>query len=108
MELGRHGKRDRVDASEDVPIVGRGTGSAGSGHLRRPRLVDVDDRYELHARQRGQNAGVMAAEVPDADDGYSQRHRSLSTLLNHEDTKGTKNLVRIVFRGLRDFVVCRL
>ncbi len=75
MELGRHGERHRVDASEDVAIVSRGTGSAGSGHLRRPRLVGVDDRYQLHARQRGQNPGVMAAEVADADDGYSQRHR---------------------------------
>ena len=38
-----------------------------------PRTVGVDHRDELGARQRGQNARVMLAEVADADDGKAER-----------------------------------
>ena len=48
--------------------------------------VGVDDRDQLHARQRRQNPRVMLAEMPDADDGDAQRH-TLHDHENHEDTK---------------------
>ena len=117
MQLGRHGERHRVDVSEDVPKVAKRTGPVRAGDLGRPRLVDVHDRHQLHARQRGQNARVMAAEMPDPT---TAMRSGIIEAFNHENMKSTtistqevlnvttktamSTTFSVTLRVLRDFV----
>jgi hypothetical protein len=75
VKRGRDCQRHSVDVCKDVAIIGHRAGAAARSHFRRARLVDVHDCRQLDSGKRGQNARVMAAEVPHADDGYSHGHR---------------------------------
>src|SRR5262249_18915121 len=68
MRLGRHCDCHRVDAAVQLARVEQGRRAVRRGDLSRARLIDVDDRHELDARQGRQNARMVLAEVPDAND----------------------------------------
>ena len=74
MELGRHRKRDGVNASNQVAEICERTRPARGRDLVSARGVGVNSRHELNPRQRGQNPRMMATEITDADDGHSQGH----------------------------------
>ena len=67
-----HGDGDGVDPVEQVAVVGEGRGPARLGDG--PALLGpgVDDADELDVGQRGEDPGVMPAQVPDPDDADSQ------------------------------------
>src|SRR5262249_28158965 len=76
VQLGRRRDRDGVHLTQHVAIIEGRPGSIRRGDVLRARPVDVDDSHELDARQRRGDAGVMPAEVPDADDGNLQAGRA--------------------------------
>ena len=60
-----------------VAIVDERTRAGRGRDLLRARTILVDDADEVDARQRRQDPRVMPAEMADADDGDSQRHRAI-------------------------------
>ena len=74
VQLRGDGDRHRVDLAEELAEVAERPGPVRAGDLGGARGIDVNDRDQIDARQRGQNPGVMAAEIPDPDDPYAQRH----------------------------------
>src|SRR6266851_3844808 len=96
VELGGHGERHRVDTSDHVPIVEGRLRVVHRRNLFGARAVRVDDGDELCAWQRRQNPRVMATEMANADDGYSQRHRCSESPAHHEGTKAREGHVAIL------------
>ena len=98
MTLGWNRNRHRVDAPEHVAEIESRLRPAGARDLVRARSIRIDDGNEVDAGERRQNAGVMAAEMADADHCNAQLHER-----NHEDTN-TRRRARWFSSRLRVFV----
>jgi len=87
VPLGRHRDGDGIDPVEDLPEVGQRTRPGARRDLRRAARERIDDRDELRSLGRRQDAGMMPAQVADADYGDSQRVTGHAVPSLHESSR---------------------
>src|SRR5262249_10992101 len=67
----------RVHQVQQGPVVGIGPGTTAGGHRSGLVEIDVGDADQLDLGHSRQDAGVLLAQVPDADDGQPQTRQVL-------------------------------
>jgi hypothetical protein len=77
---GRGGDAERVDLAEHLFQLGIGGTAVRLGHGARAFDVDVDDRRQLAALERGILGGMEPTEIADADDADAQRTVALAVI----------------------------
>ncbi len=67
VQSGRRGHADRINLVQQRAIVGVGRHLVAIGDVLRPAGVIIGDADQLAAGQRGIDAGVVLADIADAD-----------------------------------------